>query len=230
MTESRTTSLYWWATMTPEQHRAEAQQVLAAIGDREIDSHDWWDLLEHLGQDDRMLIMAELADVLTPQNLGSMLTGWWATGAQAWRHGERNVVRWFRRAGPLDAGGFGWPTAPVTGYRGTLDDLPRARRGLSWSLDPEKPDWFTRKDPVEHWPTGGWIWETEILPGAVLATFDDIGERELVVDPSMLGEIRLREERPLNEYGRYQLEQIRDFRETREREIGHLRIPVEQED
>lgn len=70
---------------------------------------------------------------------------------------------------------------------------------MSWTLSRRKAYWFAEKDPIDFGTQSGAIWSAIIEPGAVLGVFDNNGEKELVVDPAMLRDVRLVETLPLRD-------------------------------
>jgi len=79
------------------------------------------------------------------------------------------------------------PTAPLTLYRGV--HTARHRLGLSWSLSVDKARHFVRQ--FGRGPNmGGFVYQAIAPPEAILAGFNDRGEEEYVVDPTLLRAVR----------------------------------------
>lgn len=97
---------------------------------------------------------------------------------------RRFWIRLFRRAA--------YPPPPrLTVYRGAV---PRYVRGMAWTTDRDKADWFARRWTIS---TGrpAFVYVAEAPPEAVLADIDALdeggrGEHEIVVDPSLLLAVR----------------------------------------
>ena len=187
---------YWYPELYPDERKREEARILMMVASLPDQVIDWSSAVRRgdgsqIDLESKMLVMREIADQLDPPNLAAMLQAWWSGCDGAWRFGTAKAVGWFRRAGPIDNGGFPWPVEQFPAWRGTMTDTTAARRGLSWTLKPDRAFWFATKDPIEHLDGPGYIWETDVSPDAVLATFNHIGEHEVIVDPTLLGEIRL---------------------------------------
>lgn len=93
---------------------------------------------------------------------------------------RRQLVRMFEQAGWCTDVTDGdvpspRPDIPLTLYRGV--HLKRLAKGLSWTTDPSKAEWFARR--FEH---GGHVYETTVQPEHLLARLTARGESEYVVN------------------------------------------------
>lgn len=113
--------------------------------------------------------------------------------SQVWTHTDNaeqtiGTVAWlamFRAAGPIVVPTTrSLPSEPLLVYRGTAESR---KGGMAWTWDIERARWFRCR--CEHFGEVAGVYRTSITPAAVLAMFDTRGEREFVVDPSLLGVI-----------------------------------------
>lgn len=226
---------YWYPELHTDERKVEVARILALVSAGFGEVIDWSEALwrdngTRIDRESQMLVMREVADRLDDCNLAAMLRNWWRDCDGAWRIGTVDVVAWFRRAGPIDDGQFPWPAAPFLAWRGTMDDSAAAQRGLSWTLERTKAFWFATKDPVDHRDRPGFLWETEVTPDAVLATFNHNGEREVIVDPGQIGNIRLVRSVPLGRHSALEQQWREDFVRERAVRLGGRMLPVTMDD
>lgn len=105
--------------------------------------------------------------------------------------GEAEWINLFQMVGFISDDGRSPPTEPLIVYRGTTWGR---RRGMSWTLDPLRAEWF-----ADRWNSGGkgegLVFKTIVDPSAVLALLGDAegrDEDEVVVDPALLPPITRR--------------------------------------
>ncbi len=133
--------------------------------------------------------------LLSIDDLRHVLPGVWVSAEFPVRAiGERAWLRMFKTAGYVyclssDAGVFisghdpsKPPTCDLEVYRGAR--LQTRGRGMSWSLDREKAQWFAERWAIWRVPAG--VFAFTAPPRAVLAMFNDRAEQEVVVNPHML--------------------------------------------
>jgi hypothetical protein len=119
--------------------------------------------------------------------LRELLPGCWS--GPEWPVGHLGDDTWlylFREAGWVSTYGSPRPDSPVTLYRGAPS---RHARGMSWTEDPDRAEWFARRwgslrDVVAP------VWMASVDPGALLGRIDDRNEAEYVVDPARLPRLR----------------------------------------
>lgn len=116
---------------------------------------------------------------------------WMAAEWPAASLGQAEWIELFRLVGFVSDDGRPPPTEPLVVYRGTTWGR---RRGMSWTLDPLRAEWF-----ADRWTSGGrgegLVFKTRVDPGAVLALLGDPdgrNEEEIVVDPTLLPPITRR--------------------------------------
>lgn len=73
---------------------------------------------------------------------------------------------------------------PVTIYRGTQSDKAPIK-GLAWSIDKEKALWFSKRFDL-----GGKVYTAEIPRGGIYFYTDERGEKEVVINPYKLRNVR----------------------------------------
>lgn len=129
---------------------------------------------------------------------------WWRLFSYAWTDSENireNAEGWrelwtiwrqamIGRDSAMDTAILGLPEA-ATVYRGYAH--PRAKLGLSWTLDQSKARWFARRyRQLDGGATGAWVAQAMCDRRSVLAYFQNRGEEEIVVFPEELTAIRQR--------------------------------------
>jgi hypothetical protein len=127
---------------------------------------------------------------------------WVSEDAPGLRHEQSEIVGIFRAAGFVSDSvpKKRRPRKPLLVYRGCH---PAVARGLAWSLDQKEAKWFATEyhelavvrallaDPALKLapPQAGRLYRTMVMPNAVLAILHGRNETEIIVDPSMLGEV-----------------------------------------
>ena len=72
----------------------------------------------------------------------------------------------------------------VTIYRGVTDKNKDNKKALSWTLSQDKAEWFAHRfDEV------GEVWKTEISKDNIFAYFDEMGEKEVIIDYNAIDDI-----------------------------------------
>jgi len=65
---------------------------------------------------------------------------------------------------------------PVTIYRGAPE---KGKRGISWTVDPERAAWFAVRFNIEE----GHVYSASVPKSRIFAYFEERDEREVVIDP-----------------------------------------------
>ena len=74
----------------------------------------------------------------------------------------------------------------VTIYRGVTDKNKDNKRALSWTLSQDKAEWFAHRfDEV------GEVWKTEISKDNIFAYFDEMDEKEVIIDYNTIDDIEI---------------------------------------
>lgn len=114
----------------------------------------------------------------------NVLRGTWPSCSRIWQHKKQASLMW-RYIEELDPT---WkPTAPILLYRG-VDNLDYLK-GMSWTVDIKTARFFA-EDHVGDGMLAGYVYTTQADPTAILAVLDNV-EGEYIVDPDLLGEIKL---------------------------------------
>jgi hypothetical protein len=132
-----------------------------------------------------------------------LLFDWWSSGQltvedlralmpDAWQMSEGpqeklGVAAWvflFRCAGFISDANHPQPREPLTIYRGATWGR---RRGMAWTTDREKAEWFANRFSVLR---EALVYEITVGPEVVLALFDGRNEAEVVVEPAKLPPVR----------------------------------------
>ena len=72
----------------------------------------------------------------------------------------------------------------VTIYRGVTDKNKDNKRALSWTLSQDKAEWFAHRfDEV------GEVWKTKISKDSIFAYFDEMDEKEVIIDYNVISDI-----------------------------------------
>jgi hypothetical protein len=119
----------------------------------------------------------------------------------AWQDTEQpsaNVAAWlrlFRKAGYV-SDGEEVLSGELTIYRGI--GVPEATPGISWSLDIDRARWFARRSELALRVQSGssreaTLYSARVDADQVLAFFNARNEREVVVDPKSLRDVRVLE-------------------------------------
>jgi hypothetical protein len=121
---------------------------------------------------------------LTADHLRQVIADVWQSAE--WPERKLSTIEWvdlFRTAGFVsDPPDRQRPTEPLTIYRGTTWGR---RRGMAWTEDPERAEWFAGR--WASWRTGeGLVFKATIDPAGVLALIDGRKEAEVVIDPACL--------------------------------------------
>ena len=87
---------------------------------------------------------------------------------------------------PVDLAVFNGLPTEITAYRGVAGmTVGQARRGMSWTLDRDRSEWFAGRNSERGTPI---VLEATISKPNVLAVFDD-PEREIVVRPGRVSRV-----------------------------------------
>jgi hypothetical protein len=123
---------------------------------------------------------------LTGADMRDVVADVWC--AAEWPQGALGIAIWtmFFRMADYPA-----PGGPLTIYRGATQGRCR---GMSWTTDRDKAQWFSQRFVATHDPA--YVFAVEVPPEAVLADIDAVKgngsrhEHEIVVDPSCLPRVR----------------------------------------
>lgn len=128
--------------------------------------------IEHMHKMSNRTYWRLLADVWTDAEGCGVNFRWWRTCFNSSRPNRERLMLAKERA-KLAA----LPDT-FTIYRGAE---PRHRKGLSWTIDREKAEWFARR-----FQRGGKVYSATARKVDVIAYFDCRGESEIVIDPEEL--------------------------------------------
>ena len=155
------------------------------------------DLLMTTNRGDRMSKILEWYSPgqLSRDELRNLLVDWWSDVQEPSAYEAGELLELFWEAGFVtDTEGVTRPTTALTVYRGATPD---GVQGMAWTLDREKAAWFARRGRLIG-EAESRVYAAEIPPQGVLGIFNERGEREVVVDPFSLQDIR---EVPFDEEG-----------------------------
>lgn len=160
--------------------------------------------LEHIVSGLNMeLIEILLADIIPLKAQRALLPHTWAVASNfvSMYAGTDTFVKLFERTGFVsDLDGVTRPDEPIDVYRGVTGRQSYLGRGMSWTLDLDKARWFAhRHDHLTHpmfqgeHPIEPTVWQAIASPAAILALFYMQVEREVVVNPRRLRQVRILE-------------------------------------
>jgi hypothetical protein len=125
---------------------------------------------------------------LAPSVLAAVLVGAWSGAEFPGRTLPRSTwIAWFREAA------YPTPAGPVILYRGAI---PRHARGMSWTPDRERADWFANRWTLGRPEYPAHVYTVTADPAAILADVDALEgeggrqEHEIIVDPAKLPPVR----------------------------------------
>lgn len=72
----------------------------------------------------------------------------------------------------------------VTIYRGVTDKNKDNEKALSWTLSKDRADWFAHR-----FDEAGEVWKTEISKDSIFAYFDEMDEKEVIIDYNAIDDI-----------------------------------------
>lgn len=122
--------------------------------------------------------------VISKAELAKILPDVWTDTEHPRQFGYRKLVKLFKEAGYVtDAPDHHPPEEPII-FRGCL---PKDMKGLSWTFNPRKADWFANR--FNRKGTGK-VYQARIPAKAVLGIFLGRDEDEVVVDPKYLIDIQ----------------------------------------
>jgi len=187
-----------FATMTREEARGYFEHAMT-IGDPDIDV-----ALLHIASGlDMQPIEILLADIIPLKAQRAFLPHTWAVASDylSMYAGTDTFVKLFERTGFVsDFEDVRRPEEPIELFRGVTGRQSHLARGMSWTLDLDKARWFAhRHDHLTHPMHDGkhviepTVWRSVAPPAAVLALFYEQNEREVVVNPRRLRQVRILE-------------------------------------
>ena len=156
------------------------ERKLAAFG-RAAEAGDRGSMMRLIETPHRLGWICEaIADGLDPETARPLLAeAWIATEFPSLSADRKDLVAAWRAAGFHSDTGLAPPDKPLAVWRGG------SRRGLSWTLDPARAEWFAVRFATDARPPAP-LWRASADPDCVLAIFVRRGESEIVCDPAML--------------------------------------------
>lgn len=129
----------------------------------------------------RVLMWHESGKLTRPALRECLADAWVADEYPIQHVGKANALRLFRAAGWMsdstgdvnDPAAPVQPTIPLRLYRGCL---PKWYKGISWTADPTRAEWFAKR-----FNQPGRVYTLVVPPGRMMANFNTRGEAEFVV-------------------------------------------------
>lgn len=152
---------------------------------------DWQTASTRVGRLPAVTLLDALADQLRPDTFASAVPEAWVSADYAEMRDQRTRwLTWFRRAGYThELVRADPPAKPLRLWRGAIWEL---RRGMSWTDDRDRAQWFAdRAQGVrvrgggEEWVSDGMLFTTLAPSRSLLAYVHEMGrtESEYVIDP-----------------------------------------------
>jgi len=137
-----------------------------------------------------LLVWWDQRSLLDTNLLSKLLCGVWSLAELPEKIGRPRWIRWFRKTGFLSNCGASQPTKPLRVYRGCTH---RQVRHMAWSDDLRIAQFFANYRFERYGRSGpkSFVYTALIEPRGVLAIIEERkGEREVIVDPRFLRDIK----------------------------------------